>query len=198
MYLRHPEEALYLPTCSHLLIVNKLLSLSISISLSLSLSISVVVFEDGLCEVVYGLAHHHGLIMRGPPPTQQDASSEQRHDPKRCGWHLGVYMERDGEDTRTDLEGTNFRLRVALQHLYIAHSFRVYTHAHSRTHTLTHWHASTRIPDLARARAANIPLVQTGPMLAERSSLLASARVSSCTPQAPARRETTRGETERP
>jgi hypothetical protein len=30
----HPEEALYLPTSSHLLIVNKLLSLSLSLSLS--------------------------------------------------------------------------------------------------------------------------------------------------------------------
>ena len=33
----HPEEALYLPTFSHLLIVNKLLSLSLSLFLSLSL-----------------------------------------------------------------------------------------------------------------------------------------------------------------
>jgi hypothetical protein len=37
----HPEEALYLPTFSHLLIVNKLLSLSGSLSGSLSLSLSL-------------------------------------------------------------------------------------------------------------------------------------------------------------
>jgi hypothetical protein len=46
-----PEEALYLPSFSHLLVVNKLLSLSLSRSLSLSIALSLCARLREFCDV---------------------------------------------------------------------------------------------------------------------------------------------------